>query len=109
MSAIQRSETHGRDYRVDDLRILEMIGICAGFAAVLVMAFFINSEAVAAQYGRPQALWLLCGTILYWIARMWLKTARGEMHDDPVVFIIRDWRSQIVILIGALLLLAGAW
>ena len=97
MSAIQRSETHGRDYRVDDLRILEMIGICAGFAAVLVMAFFINSEAVAAQYGRPQALWLLCGTILYWIARMWLKTARGEMHDDPLIYAAKD-RGSIVML-----------
>jgi hypothetical protein len=31
------------------------------------------------------------------------------MNDDPVVFIIRDWRSQIVVAIGAALLVAGGW
>jgi hypothetical protein len=31
------------------------------------------------------------------------------MHDDPVVFIIRDWRSQIVVAIGAVFLVAGGW
>ncbi len=28
--------------------------------------------------------------MLYWISRMWLKAHRGEMHDDPVVFAMRD-------------------
>jgi hypothetical protein len=30
------------------------------------------------------------------------------MHDDPVVFIIRDWRSQMMVAVGAVLLLAAA-
>jgi hypothetical protein len=29
------------------------------------------------------------------------------MHDDPIVFIIRDWRSQFVAAIGGLLLVAA--
>ena len=33
--------------------------------------------------------------------RIWILARRDEMHDDPVVFIIRDWRSQVVILFGA--------
>jgi hypothetical protein len=41
---------------------------------------------------------------------VWILARRDEMHDDPVVFIIRDWRSQIVALGGGILLLtAGLW
>jgi hypothetical protein len=40
---------------------------------------------------------------------VWVLGRRGEMHDDPVVFIISDWRSQIVIALGAVLLVAGGW
>ena len=32
---------------------------------------------------------------------------RGHMDDDPVVFILRDWRSQIIAVAGALLLALG--
>ena len=47
--------------------------------------------------------------VLYLTMRVWILARRDEMHDDPVVFIIRDWRSQIVVLIGAALLAAGGW
>ena len=36
--------------------------------------------------------------------RVWILARRDEMHDDPVVFIISDWRSQLMILFGAILL-----
>ena len=39
--------------------------------------------------------------------RIWILARRDEMHDDPIVFIIRDWRSQTVAILGALLLVAG--
>lgn len=28
--------------------------------------------------------------LLYWISRMWVKAHRGLMHDDPVLFALRD-------------------
>ena len=37
--------------------------------------------------------------------RVWILARRDEMHDDPVVFIIRDWRSQVVVTIGGVLML----
>jgi len=30
------------------------------------------------------------------------KTSRGEMHDDPIVFAMRDWNSRITIAFIAL-------
>jgi hypothetical protein len=34
--------------------------------------------------------------LLYWISRMWLLAHRGQMHDDPVVFALKDATSYIV-------------
>jgi hypothetical protein len=33
---------------------------------------------------------------------VWLLVRRGEMHDDPVVFALKDWASYLT---GALMLL----
>ena len=95
---------YGRDYRVADVPPLTAMGIASGYLAVLVVALYINSDAVAVLYSRPQALWLLCPVLLYWISRIWLKTARGEMHDDPLVFAARDRASWYLAMAAALLL-----
>jgi hypothetical protein len=57
-------------------------------------------------YARPQVLWLLCFVALYWITRLWLIAHRGALHDDPVVFAVRDPTSQIaaVVILGLLYL-----
>jgi hypothetical protein len=34
--------------------------------------------------------------MLFWQCRLWLSTARGYMHDDPIVYAARDWVSWIV-------------
>jgi hypothetical protein len=28
--------------------------------------------------------------VLAWIMRLWLETSRGRMHDDPLVYALRD-------------------
>jgi hypothetical protein len=35
--------------------------------------------------------------LLYWFGRVWIKTSRGEMHDDPIVFALRDRGSLAVV------------
>jgi 4-hydroxybenzoate polyprenyltransferase len=97
LQTASESSTRGRDYRTGDAHVLEAMGIASGYSAVLVFALYINSPDVVAQYGTPQLLWLACGGLLYWISRMWIKTARGEMHDDPLAYAIRDRGGGIVI------------
>jgi 4-hydroxybenzoate polyprenyltransferase len=86
----------GRAYQSVDTDTLAALGAASGYLAVLVLAFYINSDKVYQQYARPEALWLLCPMMMYWISRMWLLTRRGEMHDDPVVFTIRDKRTYVL-------------
>jgi len=86
----------GRGYRGEDLALLTSVGTASGFAAVVVAALYINSPDVSKLYGSPEWLWLICPLLLYWISRVWLLANRGEVHDDPVVFALRDHGSQIV-------------
>jgi 4-hydroxybenzoate polyprenyltransferase len=90
----------GRGYHVDDLPLLESLGTSSAYLAVLVLALYINSSDVTRLYSRPMWLWLLCPLLLYWISRIWMKTHRGEMHDDPLVFALWDRQSQLITLLG---------
>lgn len=99
MSKMGRSVAHGRGYMTDDMPILQSMGVAAGYMAVLVMALYINSPEVHTLYTRPQTLWGICPLLLFWMTRIWVKTHRGEMHDDPVVFAVKD---RVSVLVGAL-------
>lgn len=95
-----------RGYLADDLPLLRNLGASAGYSSVLVLALYINSSASQLLYPQPYWLWLLCPLLLYWISRVWLLAHRGRMHDDPIVFALRDRVSMIVValMIGAVLL-----
>jgi len=80
----------GRNYHVSDLPILAALGGASGFAAVLVLALYLNTPTVDARYSRPEVLWLLCPLLVYWIGRVMMLTNRGHVDDDPIVFAVRD-------------------
>jgi len=104
-----RSERHapGRGYAVSDLPLLLAFGVAAAYCSVLVLALYVFSGAEA-QHARPQVLWLLCPVFLYWVSRVWLKTHRRQLHEDPVVFALTDWPSRVVAVASvAILWLAG--
>lgn len=86
----------GRGYRIDDLPALLALGSASGLCAVLVLALYINSADVANMYGSPQLLWAVLPMMLYWVGRVWIKSHRGEMHDDPVVFAAKDKQSLAI-------------
>ena len=91
-----QSGARGRGYEKSDLPVLQSLGTASGYLAVLVLALYINSPDIAKLYRTPEAIWTLCPLLLFWISRVWLKAQRGEMHDDPVVFAIRDRQSQLI-------------
>lgn len=102
-----KSGAYGRDYQVGDLVVLWPLGIGSSLCSVLVFGLYIGSTGVEARYGSAEVLWLVGVGLIYWFARLWIKTSRGEMHDDPIVFALRDFGSRItVITIVALTVLA---
>jgi 4-hydroxybenzoate polyprenyltransferase/phosphoserine phosphatase len=97
LKKVSEQGAEGRDYRLTDYPTLKAMGIASGYLAVLVLALYIDSAVVTAIYRHPYRLWLLCPLMLYWISRLWIKTARGEMHDDPLMFSLRDRVSWAVL------------
>lgn len=107
MQSQARAAASGRDYRVADKAVLSTMGAAAGYISVLVLALYVDDPVVRARYSHPFMLWALCPFMLYWISRLWIKTARGEMHDDPLVYSLRDRASWImVVAMGVTTLLA---
>lgn len=88
-----KDRTLGRDYRVSDLPVLIASGVSTGFLSVLIIALYINSDKVRVMYSTPEFLWLVCPILMYWIGRLWMITARGGMHEDPIIFAMRDRTS----------------
>ena len=99
----------GRGYRPEDEDIVAQAGMASAFSSALVLALYIQSDTVSDQYTHPFMLWPLALIVLYLTMRVWILARRDEMHDDPVVFIIRDWRSQLVAAFGGLLLVTAVF
>ena len=98
----QRLQAIGRGYHVEDLAVLQSFGTAAGYLSVLVLALYINSPDIQPLYRHPKAIWVLCGLMLYWISRVWMTAHRGAMHDDPVVYALRDRVSLGLGLVAAI-------
>ena len=96
-----------RGYQIIDKELLASMGCGSGYVAVLVLAIYLSSGKAELLYARYQLIWLLCPLLLYWISYVWLIAHRGVMHDDPLVFTLKDRVSRIVVfLTGVVLLLA---
>jgi 4-hydroxybenzoate polyprenyltransferase len=101
-------DASGRGYSVEDLPIISVIALAAGYVAVLVMALYVNSPTVALLYKQPKMLWGICPVLLLWVTRTVMLAHRGRMHDDPLVFALRDRVSQICGLLVFAFALGGA-
>ncbi len=92
----------GRGYHIKDLPILHGFGTASGYFCVLILVLYIHSPAINALYRHPQFLEFLCLLLPYWISRVWLKAYRGAMHDDPVIFAMKDRISLLILVFSAI-------
>ena len=89
-----------RNYRLGDMQIVAALAAASGFNAVTVFALYVSSDAVKPLYRHPHLLWLVCPVLMYWISRMLMMAHRRLVHDDPIVFALRD---PVSIIAGALI------
>jgi 4-hydroxybenzoate polyprenyltransferase len=98
LRAAQKTVTPGRGYRAGDAQAIMSLGSASGMMAVLVMALYLNGGEAGHLYRHRNILWLECIIVLLATTRLWIRTGRGEMDEDPVLFALRD---------GAIALLAA--
>lgn len=102
-----KEKVHGRGYYTSDAPLILALGIGAGYAAVLVLALYFNSSAVVELYRTPEFVWGAVPILLFWISWVWMKAHRGEMHDDPLVFAVKDRASRLAGVAFASVLVIG--
>jgi hypothetical protein len=107
MRTIDGLHAHARAYELEDSELLAALGGASGYLAVLVLALYI-SETGQGAFGRHELIWLVCVLLLYWISYMWLMAHRARMHDDPLVFALRDKVSRVLMALMALIFIAAA-
>jgi hypothetical protein len=78
-------------------------GISSALVAVAVFALYLDSKEVVTMYGSPELAWLAIPLLTYLVARIWFKAVRGEMNQDPVLFVLRDAASLVTLILIALL------
>ena len=86
----------GRGYRANDGPTLKRIGVGAGMISALVLALYLRDPTRAVHYAAPAFLWALPAAVVFWLSRVWIKLDRGEMHDDPLAFALKDPTSWAV-------------
>lgn len=102
-----RAETSRRNYATRDSDVLKTFGSVSGYLSVLVLVLYINSKEVVALYHRPTVLWLIGPCLLYWITRVWLLAHRGEMDEDPILFMVKDPACYVVGVVVAVVIIAA--
>lgn len=83
-------KTSGRGYYPADFELLASLGAASGYISVLVLALYINDAAAGLLYHDQRWMWAACPLLMFWLSRVWLLAHRGQMHDDPIVFALRD-------------------
>jgi 4-hydroxybenzoate polyprenyltransferase/phosphoserine phosphatase len=90
-----------RGYRVEDRSVLSQMAVSSGYLAVLVLALYIDEPVVQEKFGAPWMLWTVCPLLIFWISRMVMVAARGEMHDDPLIWALETRTSRKVMAVIA--------
>jgi len=101
-AAGSNEQSRGRGYFPNDLEIIASLGASSGYLAVMVLALYIQDQATTKLYSYPEIIWLACPILLFWISRVWFLTHRGKMHEDPVIFAVKDKVSLAIGLIFGL-------
>lgn len=82
---------NGRGYRASDLPLVLASGIASSIAAVVIMVLYIIEDAHQQSFIKNgDWLWALPPLIFLISSRIWVVCQRGDLDDDPVVFVVKD-------------------
>lgn len=91
----------GRGYAVTDMPVILTFGSAAAGMAVLVSALYLDSAAIRNFYESPEVAWLAIPFLMYLVGRLWFKAHRGQMNQDPILFLVIDLPSLLAVLVSA--------
>lgn len=103
LSRVGKEKARGRGYTTHDRIPVGVMGINAGFVAMVIFMLYFNSENVMRLYSHPQYLLGIVPLIVLWLGRLWVLGFRGEVNEDPIVFVSKDKRGLLIIALALIL------
>ena len=73
----------------------------------MVFILYLQSDKVRELYRQPQLLWLLSPIYLYWVSRLWIRSSRGEIGEDPILFVLKDPVTYLIVVVSAVIMMAA--
>jgi len=98
----------GRGYGKADTGDLLNVAYLGMFGALMNFFLYSFSEQAVRLYETRWLLWVALLPIALWLRRMIKLGHRGRMHQDPVVFALKDKRGIALILMTLVILFAAA-
>ena len=96
-----KEKTRGRGYTTRDRIPVGIMGVNAGFLSVLIFMLYFNSENVLVHYRQPAYLFAIVPLLVFWLGRLWALSFRGEVNEDPVLYVSHDPVSLAVVALCA--------
>jgi 4-hydroxybenzoate polyprenyltransferase/phosphoserine phosphatase len=104
-----KQKTRGRGYSTADQTPIGIMGINSAFVSVLIFMLYFNSQNVIALYPHPAWLLGILPLLVFWLGRLWTLSFRGQVNEDPVLYVSRDKVSLVVISACGLLAAAASF
>ena len=80
-----------RGYMPEDWPLTLAFGVASGIASLLIIILFVADDVAPSRlYSSPAWLYVAPAAVAVWLSRIWLLAQRRELHDDPVIFALRD-------------------
>lgn len=98
-----KEKTRGRGYTTADKTPIGIMGVNTAFVSVLVFMLYFNSPNVLDGYRTPEWLAGILPLLVFWLGRLWVLAFRGEVNEDPVLYVSKDKISLVVIVLCLLL------
>ena len=90
----EREEIAGRGYRAEDWPLTLTFGVGAGLVSIVIMLLYMTNDAAPSGFYRNSGfLFAIPAMVALWLMRIWLLAHRKVLHDDPVVFALKDRAS----------------
>ena len=89
-SSKNNSELLGRGYYKSDIPVVLGIGLTSGFASIVILSLYMQSQTISKLYQTPEIIWFSLIIVLIWISYIWLKACRNQIDSDPIIFALKD-------------------
>ena len=91
-----KDKTRGRGYTTADKTPVGVMGINSAFVSVLIFMLYFNSNNVLDLYRTPEWLAGILPLLVFWLGRLWVLSVRGQVNEDPVLYVCKDKTSLVV-------------